>query len=1826
MNAGGAQRNCEVAVRVRLNDSKEDSVSPASKTLAVEWDDESNTITVPQNLQHYQFDLVFGPSASQAAIYSRCCAPLVQAFFKGYNCCILAYGQTGAGKTYTMGSAACHQEVPEHCGVLPRAAEEIFLIVDRLKEEGRPVHLSVTFLEVYNEDLRDLLDDSSIQSGLGSKVFSGKAIRITEDPVSKAICVVGVKRVTVTNQQELIDCLKRGAFLRMTASNSVNANSSRSHAIFTLSMSSGSNDQVITSKFHFVDLAGSERIKRTKAEGTRLKEGICINTGLLALSNVINVLSSDTYRSQPLMHHVPYRDSKLTRILQDSLGGNSRTVMIACVTASSDHASETYNTIKYAARARNIQNIPVVNKSPHAALVESYQRQIDELTLQILVLRRRETALLSDAARRTAAMEKLKTKLNRRAVREQRLRATCRDLCSKLTASVLTRSADPEIPSTTEGQSYFVKDLTSTQTQALSYSDGSSSVDGSDSDCDSTQDNAKDIERRAVLYGNPDVTQAPLLTPSALMLDINADKEMATKDDKSKQKISTSMHTVLPEIPQLTQQRQRKSGEVSDAFTLCKAENVGPPTDIRPSHVAEYMLPQSRWKNEARKVMDFKTRLAHLTRQLERVTRRKSDFEREVTTLQKTIRSLRSERQKAQKQIKAQDSRYQNTLGKQQLLIGRVKLKDAQPANEMQRKELSGRREDVLLQKSDYKLAEKLENGPVSCSTSQDQSICLNLEKAVKIGLYVVAKRTLCRYTPAAVKTAFENMTQVPLFLRDAVEQFRYVDLHQYFQQCLPPSVYNDVKNMSDSEIIDALKTAIQTEKPSVDRLASNGCDYDAIQAYFLEWLYSWIENSGAMPPPDVSLDPKRILVLRSELKVIFDYLLEATVALLAAQMSFMGLPASHETVKTGKTSNAAKMQEDPDFFLQRPSPSASQGSGNYTHIKTYSFIRRGRPVSFYPVSVFTSVLIKRSLVHRPLLVSFWKRWKNRTRLIGIIDNIALPYRKRFTVKRNVADNASVALKVARLQRKLRLETWSLSLTKSRINTLRHQLSHLNASRSEAEKIRNSTSTVPQPPTSGCVGRGDQDCLMPQSSGTGSSYRRSGGDNQHVLPQSKRRHKAFSFSMDISASDTTITSCVETEDPAFSCGMAPPLTSAPHEADSNTVTVDGVRFIRNYAQDGDIPCDRKHKTPHFIASSQHTREQRGPALCFPVKASHRALSHDTLRQGRKDCTFREMAHSKCNLEQRSHSVNECDFGRKRSAVSQPPSKRCSDITVGTHSAPSQASVSKRSSRRENLLSRESVDRGKKKGSIDVRGSSPNTASQKDSTTAESVGRGRATKETALDKVTYLSDGSCKRNISSTTLLLRTSSDAPTLDSNDPCVCCDTIRYTSDTFTTAYTPEIHSGSALSDSICRTSSDVGDSTADDPVTSQAIPDCISSHRRASIFGLCLDTGYGDNATPSTIVATTADGVQAWDICTAFHTSPGAWTSRGVSESKPLWALGLHSARHLSVVDAGTTYLVSIGNRLGLVDARTANLELSWSYAQGSTTPVSTLSASTACSEAADETVTAIIGRSPHSPMVVGATGTDCAVRLYDLRRPAGMRPLCKITTVVEQSALAYVVTETQQQETIQPSPLSDLISGGLDGFPRCWRNGWYMLTPPHASTITGLVTAKDSGGFPVLLSGSMDASLRLWGSFSSEGTFFQSSSSLYVHSPVRCLSLTPFHDGALVAAGLESGNVAIVTLSLDRKKEDPLRSFEPSTHPLGKLCLACTIPSPVRAHNSQLRGGGDCGTEITAPSSMQPAVLCEKTSSPVTSVATANQFIFSAVQEHSDIYLHRLLLPS
>uniref|UniRef100_A0A672IDH5 Kinesin family member 4 n=1 Tax=Salarias fasciatus TaxID=181472 RepID=A0A672IDH5_SALFA len=319
----------------------------------------------------FTYDYVFDPTAEQEEVFSTAVSPLLNGLFKGYHATVLAYGQTGSGKTFSMGGTyTSSQENDPSVGVIPRVIGRIFS--EKEKRADCEFCLAVSYLEIYNEDILDLLSSSKDKP----------AISIREDP-KEGIKIVGLTETRVFSAQEMVSCLEVGNCARTVGSTAMNAASSRSHAIFTITLEQRRGPEKvdsIVSKLHLVDLAGSERQKKTKAEGDRLKEGISINRGLLALGNVISALGDESKKHT----FVPYRDSKLTRLLQDSLGGNSHTLMIACVSPADSNMEETINTLRYADRARKIKNKPVVNVDPRAAEMDRLKKQVQELQVMLL--------------------------------------------------------------------------------------------------------------------------------------------------------------------------------------------------------------------------------------------------------------------------------------------------------------------------------------------------------------------------------------------------------------------------------------------------------------------------------------------------------------------------------------------------------------------------------------------------------------------------------------------------------------------------------------------------------------------------------------------------------------------------------------------------------------------------------------------------------------------------------------------------------------------------------------------------------------------------------------------------------------------------------------------------------------------------------------------------------------------------------------------------------------------------------------------------------------------------------------------------------------------------------------------------------------------------------------------------------------------------------------------------------------------------------------------------------------------------------------------------
>lgn len=397
----------QVAVRVRPMLPQEAGNTQCVEVLSSNSNDLNIIRLGGEQGPKFTFDEIFPTSTKQINVYTDRVLPLVRSCMEGYNATILAYGQTGSGKTHTImgpsASLAASVQDEINAGVIPRAIQNMFSLLQQAKDkynhkasednnsdddddEPQPFQFEVRvqFLEVYGEDIRDLLVAQQ-----GSQKLIIRDVGLDEPEV------VGASEQKVESSEEAILCLTRGMYRRVTGATAMNLSSSRSHAIFSLIVEQSTvvddgnpaetngpqHVQTTKSKFNFVDLAGSERQKRTKAEGLRLKEGIDINQGLLVLGNVISALGDPAKQGKAF---VPYRDSKLTRLLKGSLGGNHKTLMIACVSPSSSNMEETLNCLRYANRAKNIQNHAVVNVDATSRLVSDLRRKMQMLAADLL--------------------------------------------------------------------------------------------------------------------------------------------------------------------------------------------------------------------------------------------------------------------------------------------------------------------------------------------------------------------------------------------------------------------------------------------------------------------------------------------------------------------------------------------------------------------------------------------------------------------------------------------------------------------------------------------------------------------------------------------------------------------------------------------------------------------------------------------------------------------------------------------------------------------------------------------------------------------------------------------------------------------------------------------------------------------------------------------------------------------------------------------------------------------------------------------------------------------------------------------------------------------------------------------------------------------------------------------------------------------------------------------------------------------------------------------------------------------------------------------------
>ncbi|KAL3530672.1 hypothetical protein ACH5RR_009994 [Cinchona calisaya] len=403
--------NVQVIVRCRpLSDDEMRLRTP----VVITCNENRKEVSSVQNIANKQidrtfaFDKVFGPTSQQKDLYDQAVWPTVYEVLEGYNCTIFAYGQTGTGKTYTMegGGRKKNGEFPSDAGVIPRAVKQIF---DILEAQNAEYNMKVTFLELYNEEITDLLAPEECSKFPDDK--SKKPLALMEDGKG-GVLVRGLEEEIVCTANEIYKVLEKGSAKRRTAETLLNKQSSRSHSIFSITIhikerTPEGEEMIKCGKLNLVDLAGSENISRSGAREGRAREAGEINKSLLTLGRVINTLVEHS-------GHIPYRDSKLTRLLRDSLGGKTKTCIIATISPSIHCLEETLNTLDYAHRAKNIKNKPEINqKMMKSAMIKDLYSEIDRLKQEVYAAREKNgiyiprDRYLQEEAEKKAMTEKI---------------------------------------------------------------------------------------------------------------------------------------------------------------------------------------------------------------------------------------------------------------------------------------------------------------------------------------------------------------------------------------------------------------------------------------------------------------------------------------------------------------------------------------------------------------------------------------------------------------------------------------------------------------------------------------------------------------------------------------------------------------------------------------------------------------------------------------------------------------------------------------------------------------------------------------------------------------------------------------------------------------------------------------------------------------------------------------------------------------------------------------------------------------------------------------------------------------------------------------------------------------------------------------------------------------------------------------------------------------------------------------------------------------------------------------------------------------------------
>uniref|UniRef100_A0A8C2ZXM0 Kinesin family member 21A n=1 Tax=Cyclopterus lumpus TaxID=8103 RepID=A0A8C2ZXM0_CYCLU len=665
----------------------------------------------------FTYDYMFDMDSQQEAIYSSCTEKLIEGCFEGYNATVFAYGQTGSGKTYTMGTGFDVNIGEEELGIIPRAVHHLYKGIEQRRqaaqEQGSPApefKINAQFLELYNEEVLDLFDSTRDKD-------QKSHIKIHEDTAG-GIYTVGVTTRTVSSEAEMMQCLKLGALSRTTASTQMNVQSSRSHAIFTIHLcqvrvcqesesdnrvSNGNSEmdeyETLTAKFHFVDLAGSERLKRTGATGDRAKEGISINCGLLALGNVISALGDRSKRSS----HVPYRDSKLTRLLQDSLGGNSQTVMIACISPSDRDFMETLNALKYANRARNIKNKVMVNQDKASQQISVLRTEIARLQIELMEYKTGKrlsgedgVESFSDMFHENSMLQtengnlRVRVKAMQETIDAQRARLT--QVLSDQANQVLARAGEDASEEIGNMIQSYIKEIEELRAKLLE----------SEAVNENLRKNLSRASNRQSLYGAPSLLAPEKETSDIIELNFQADLANITCEIAIKQKLIDELENSQRRLHTLKQQYEQKL-----MMLQCKIRD----TQLERDRVLQNMnTVETGTDDKSRKIKaEYEKKLSVMNKELQklqsaqkehaRLLKNQSQYEKQLRKLQMDVAEMKKTKVRLMKQMKEQQEKNRMNESRRNREIASLKKDQRKQEHQLKLLEAQKRQQELILRR-----------------------------------------------------------------------------------------------------------------------------------------------------------------------------------------------------------------------------------------------------------------------------------------------------------------------------------------------------------------------------------------------------------------------------------------------------------------------------------------------------------------------------------------------------------------------------------------------------------------------------------------------------------------------------------------------------------------------------------------------------------------------------------------------------------------------------------------------------------------------------------------------------------------------------------------------------------------------------------------------------------------------------------------------------------------------------------------------------------------------------------------------------------------------